>query len=231
MVIDMLNMPVNIPYHKTAWGEYSIQIEDYVKLGVAQQVGSEEGNALVQMVDPYSYRKLLTMPKMIFNGSNDEYWPVDAIKNYIDSIPGDNHLCYVPNAGHGLGDGTKALNTLSAFFGEAIRGNKHLKCEANIEESDGVVRLEIKADARDLQDAVLWSAVSSDRDIRDEKWTEASLKKKGEKEFTVILNYPESGYKAFYVDLVYKAPFGSDYTQSTRMFLMDSKSVYLDRGE
>ena len=231
MVIDMLNMPVNIPYHKTAWGGYSIQIEDYVELGVAQQVGSEEGNALVQMVDPYSYRKSLTMPKMIFNGSNDEYWPVDAIKNYIDSIPGDNHLCYVPNAGHGLDDGAKALNTLSAFFGQAITGNKHPKCDYSVAESNGRVTIKIKADAKNLNDAVLWSADSDDRDIRDETWQKKSLGKKGVKEFTVTVEYPETGYKAFYVDLVYKAPFGNDYTQSTRMFLTNNEKVFLDRGE
>lgn len=231
MVIDMLNMNVNIPYHKTAWGEYSIQIEDYVKLGVAQQVGSGEGTALVKMVDPYSYRKMLTMPKMIFNGTNDEYWPVDAMKNYIDSIPGDNHLCYTPNAGHGLGDKTKALTTLSAFFSEAITGNKHPKCDYTIEEKNGAVTLKIKANAIMLEDAVLWSAESDDRDIRDETWKEKSLGEKGEKEFTVTLYYPKSGFKAFYVDLKYKAPLGEDYTQSTRMFLMNDKNILLKRGE
>ena len=231
MVIDMLNMQVNIPYHKEAWGEYSIQIEDYVKLGVAQQVGSPEGTALVKMVDPYSYRKMLTMPKMIFNGTNDEYWPVDAIKNYIDDIPGDNHLCYTPNAGHGLGDEKTALTTLSAFFGEAITGNKHPKCDYTISENNGKVTLEVKADANLLDDAILWSADSKDRDFRDEEWIDKSLGEKGEKNFTVTINYPESGYKAFYVDLKYKAPFGTDYTQSTRVFLMDNKEVYLDRGK
>lgn len=231
MVIDMLNMQVNIPYHKKAWGAYSIQIEDYVKLGVAQQVGSPEGEALVKMVDPYSYRKMLTMPKMIFNGTNDEYWPVDAIKNYIDDIPGDNHLCYIPNAGHGLGDKTKALNTLSAFFGEAVIGNKHPKCDYTISEDNGVVTLEVKANPKLLDDAILWSAESDDRDFRDEEWTGKSLGEKGEKDFTVTLKHPKSGFKAFYVDLKYKAPFGKDYTQSTRMFLMDNEELYLDRGE
>ncbi len=231
MVIDMLNMQVNIPYHKTAWGEYSVQIEDYVKLGVAQQVGSPEGEALVKMVDPYSYRKLLNMPKMIFNGTNDEYWPVDAMKNYIDSIPGDNHLCYIPNAGHGLGDKTQALTTLSAFFGEALTGNKHPKCDYTIAENNGTVSLKIMAEAEILEDAILWSVSSEDRDIRDDVWAAESLDKKGEDEFIVNLNYPESGYKAFYIDLKYKAPFGNDYTQSTRTFLMDNEKVFLNRGE
>ncbi len=231
MVIDMLNMPVNIAYHKTAWGKYSIEIEDYVKLGVAQEVNSPKGLALVSMVDPYSYRKSLTMPKMIFNGANDPYWPVDAMKNYIDSIPGDNHLCYIPNAGHGLGDKVQALNTLSSFFGETITGGKHPVCDYSVSESNGEATITIKADENLLEDAILWSAGSDDRDIRDNTWNAESLGETGKKEFSVTVKYPQSGYKAFYVDLKYKAPFGGDYTQSTRMFLMDSKKLYLNRGE
>ncbi len=76
MVIDVLNMPVSIPYHKEVWGDYSEQIEDYVKLGIAQDMESQEGKDLATMIDPYSYRATLTMPKLIIIGTNDEYWPV-----------------------------------------------------------------------------------------------------------------------------------------------------------
>ena len=120
MVIDVLNMPVNIDYQKKVWGDYSIEIEDYVKLGIAQQLGTPGGSELVQMIDPYSYRKSLTMPKMIFMGTNDPYWPVDAVKNYIDSIPGENHICYTPNAGHDLGDKKTAISALSALVGLTV---------------------------------------------------------------------------------------------------------------
>ncbi|MBE9517013.1 MAG: PhoPQ-activated pathogenicity-like protein PqaA type, partial [Bacteroidetes bacterium] len=88
MVIDVLNMPVNLDYQVQVWKEYSIQIEDYTKLGIPQDVHTENGDDITTMIDPYSYRKKLTMPKMIFIGTNDEYWPVDAIKHYIDDIPG-----------------------------------------------------------------------------------------------------------------------------------------------
>jgi PhoPQ-activated pathogenicity-related protein len=219
MVIEMLNMPVNIDYHKVTWGDYSIQIEDYVKLGIAQQVNTPGGSDVVQMIDPYAYRKTLTMPKMIFIGTNDEYWPVDAIKNYIDSIPGDNHICYVPNAGHNLGDKQKAFATLSAFFAATITDSKYPVCDYSVSEKNGKVSLTIKATSDILKDAILWSADSSDRDFRDEKWTEKSLGKKNQEKFGVEIELPASGFRAFYVDLKYEAPLGGDYTQSTRMFL------------
>jgi len=81
MVIDVLNMPVSLDYQIKSWGDYSVQIEDYVKLGIPQSTGSPDGQAITTMIDPYSYRGKLIMPKMIFMGTNDEYWVVDNIKN------------------------------------------------------------------------------------------------------------------------------------------------------
>ncbi len=225
MVIDMLNMPVNIEYHKVTWGNYSIQIEDYVKLGIAQQVASDEGSKVVRMVDPYSYRKNLTMPKMILMGTNDEYWPVDAVKNYIDSIPGDNHICYTPNSGHNLGDKKTALGTLSAFFGTIISGQQVPKCDYTVAVENGKIVVKINADAALLTDAIVWSATSADREFRDKTWTSTSLGKPGVESFTFETPVPATGYQAFYIDLKYKAPFGGEYTQSTRMFLSDSNGI------
>lgn len=219
MVIDVLNMPVNVDYQKEVWGDYSIEIQDYVDLGIAQQLGTPGGNELVKMIDPYSYRKSLTMPKMIFMGTNDPYWPVDAVKNYIDSIPGNNFICYTPNAAHNLGDKKKAFATLSAFFGTTITNGDYPVCDYSISEKDGKIILTVKSTPEILRDAIVWSSDSEDQDFRDEEWTSQSLDAAGKAEITVDIDYPESGFKAFYVDLKYKAPFRGDYTQSTRMFV------------
>lgn len=231
MVIDMLNWPLNLEYHKTTWGDYSIQIEDYVKLGIVQKSNTPEGKKVAKMVDPYSYRQFLTMPKMILMGTNDEYWPVDAIKNYIDSIPGNNHICYTPNAGHDLGDKKTALTTLSAFFGTTITNGVYPKCDYSVTEENGKIMLKIQATPEILEDAVLWSATSGDREFRDKVWSSVSLGKTNVAEFTQEITYPEKGFKAFYIDLKYKAPVTGSFTQSTRMFLANSEKILLERGE
>jgi PhoPQ-activated pathogenicity-related protein len=216
-----------VDYQKKAWGDYSIEIEDYVKLGIAQQLGTPGGNDLVKMIDPYSYRKTLTMPKMLFMGTNDPYWPVDAVKNYIDSIPGDNHICYTPNAAHDLGDKKKAFATLRAFLGTTETNGKYPICNYTVSENNGTVTLTVKTTPELLDDAILWSADSKDEDFRDEKWSDQSLSGAGKSEIKVQVKYPASGFKAFYVDLKYKAPFGDDFTQSTRMFVADPTEVLL----
>lgn len=227
MVIDVLNMPVNISYQKEVWGDYSVEIEDYVKLGIVQDLGSSDGNDLVKMIDPYSYRKSLTMPKMIFMATNDPYWPVDAVKNYIDSIPGDNHICYTPNAGHNLGTKIKALTSLSAFFGITLNNGNYPDCNYEITEKEGTITVTVRSEPGQIIDADFWIADSDDPDFRDEEWTESDPDITGNDQTVASIRYPESGYLAFYVDLKHKSPSGFEYTQSTRMFVADTVRVRL----
>ena len=225
MVIDVLNMPVNIDYQIVTWGNYSVEIEDYVKLGLAQQFGTSQENDLVKMIDPYSYRKTLTMPKMLFMGTNDPYWPVDAVKNYIDDIQGDNHICYTANAEHDLGDKKKAFATLSAFVGNTVSKEKYTVCNYTISEQNGKIALTVNTTADKLVDAALYTTTSGNQEFRDKKWSSVSLKAEKKPVVKVELNYPKSGFEAFYVELKYKSPFGADFTQCTRMFVTSDKQV------
>jgi len=225
MVIDMLNMPVSMDYQKEAWGDYSEQIKDYVNLGIVQKLDDKNGKDIVQMIDPYSYRETLTMPKMIFIAANDEYWPVDAVKNYIDSIPGDNRIHYIPNAGHDMGDHHDVFKTLNAFFSISVTDSKYPVCDYSVEETNGKIKLKIQTTPKLLVDVILWTATSEDRDFRNDKWTSGSLGTPSRNGITVETDYPVSGFKAFYVDLKYRAPFGGDYTESTRMFVSDQNHI------
>ncbi|MBN1480856.1 PhoPQ-activated pathogenicity-like protein PqaA type [candidate division KSB1 bacterium] len=228
MVIDVLNMPVQMDYQIAVWQDYSPQIEDYVKLEIPQAVSTPEGQELVTMIDPYSYREKLTMPKMIFIGTNDEYWPVDAVKHYINDIPGDNFIHYTANAGHGLGDGEEALKTLSAFFAETLEGVKHPVCSWGISEQGNGLLLLVDVEDMAMHRAVLWTAESKDRDFRDAVWLSTQVAGEGAPEVHVPVDYPAQGYKAFYVDVFYEHPNGGEYAKSTRMFVADAKELFVN---
>jgi len=224
MVIDVLNMPVNLDYHIKVWEEYSEQINDYVKLEIPQQVHSEDGDAITKMVDPFSYREKYTMPKMIFIGTNDEYWPVDAVKHYIDEIPGENYIHYVPNAGHDLGGGTQALKALSAFWGRTLEKEDYPDYFYSVSSDSEFATVNLTFETEELKNIYLWSAVSEDRDFRDEEWNSQDLLFEEDK-ITPKIDYPENGFKAFYIDLEYKDPKGGTYTKSTRMYVVNSDTV------
>ena len=227
MVIDMLNMPVNLDYQVQVWGDYSVQIQDYVKLGIPQAVHTEEGDEITTMIDPYAYREKLTMSKMLFMGTNDEYWPIDAVKNYLDDIPGQNFIHYVPNAGHDLGGGQQAVEALSAFFGNTLQGNAYPVCQWDITEKEDEIALNVTATPDQLVDAVLWSADSEDRDFRDEEWVSQPLGAKNQQQVQARIDYPASGYKAFYLDLQYADPNGGVYSESTQAYVADDDEVFV----
>lgn len=225
MVIDMLNMPVSMNYKLKVWNDYSIQIEDYVKLGIVQDMGSNKSNDLVTMIDPFSYRKKLTMPKMLIMGTNDEYWPIDNVKNYFDSIPGNNFIHYIPNVGHSMGDKKESSANLSSFFAYTLANKTYPVCSWKTTTTNNSVKVTLKATANKLTNVVIWYADSPDKDFRNDAWKSKSLNIKNKSTIVVTEELPTSGYKAFYVNLQYTDPNGVPFSESTRVFMTDNKTV------
>lgn len=225
MVIDILNMPRNLAYQLESYGEYSEQIEDYSKLGILDDIRSESGEAIVTMIDPYSYRKLLTMPKLLFMGTNDEYWVIDNVKNYLKGLPGLTMIHYVPNAGHNLGGGATAFSALSAFFGITLNHATYPtdKWRASVKKNKVYVKVEASKDI--LEGVKIWYADSDKRDFRKAEWKSRDLQISNKSSFKVAEKLPSSGYHAFYVDLKYKDANGGSYTISTRAFMTDTKKI------
>jgi len=226
MVIDMLNMPVSMKYQLESWNAFSEQIQDYVKLGIVQEMATATGNEITRMIDPYSYRRLMDKPKLIVMGTNDAYWPIDNVKNYLDDIPGRNMLYYVPNAGHNLGTGIEAVNALSAFFANTLQGVVHPACDWKARLRKRTVTVTLSASGDRLEDVVLWRAASPDRDFRNEKWTSKSLGISVQSRISQEQPLPTSGYAAFYYDLKYRDANGNPYQLSTRVFLTDAGRLY-----
>jgi PhoPQ-activated pathogenicity-related protein len=224
-VIDILNMPVNLDYQLEVWDDYSVEIQDYVDLGIPQDVNTPLGMDITTMIDPYSYLDQLTMPKMIFIGTNDPYWPVDAIKNYFDDLLGENYIHYVANAGHDLNGGEEAIPVLGAFFSNTISSQPYPECSWEVTETGTDIILDVTGTSNMIQAAYLWSANSEDRDFRDEEWNSTNLEMINNSTVNTTIEYPAAGFRAFYMDLEYADPDNGDYTISTRMFVTDEDEI------
>ena len=230
MVIDLLNMPKTLEYQKEIYGEYSQEINDYVELGIPQAMNNDFGKAIVTMIDPYSYREKLTMPKMIFMGTNDEYWTADAVKHYINQIPGENMLNYVPNAGHGLGDKVQVFKTLGAFYNLTINDGQYpLNC-SSVTVKKKSISVNVSQQSPKLLRAVCWTAFSDTRDFRKSEWKSREIKINDatKTEIDTTINFPRKGYTAFYVDLIYPSPLGGEFSVSTRMYVADQRNVFVE---
>ena len=66
---------------------------------------------------------------------------------------------------------------------------------------------------------------SEDRDFRDNEFIENPVEAEPADEILVSVKYPEAGFRAFYVDLIYKDLNGGLYSKSTRMFVANPEKI------
>lgn len=226
LVIDTLNMPEQMNNQVKAFGKPSEMIRDYTDRKLVPIPDSTEARRLWQMIDPWVYRDKITVPKMIINGANDPYWPLDALNTYWDDLKGDKWLIYVPNAGHDLREtdrnGSKeliparAVNTLAAFaycqtFDKPMPGLAWV-CDEKV----GICRLEVTSAAKPKSLRV-WKAESPTRDFRKARWVQDKTAM-----FPAVVTAPERGFRAFFAETEYELD-NLTFTLTTQLRILEAK--------
>lgn len=220
IVIDVLNFPKQMTYQKETWGTYSEQIADYTSKGLVRESGQPQTpreEHLWRMMDPYTYRHQLTLPKLLIVGTNDRYWVVDAMGQYWDDLVGPKFALQVPNAGHNLGDGREhAMTTLAAFFRHAATGTELPQIDWKVTNSNRQLTFNFHANSAPVK-VTLWQATAEKRDFRDSTWTASDVPGNGTTR-TARLPLPERGHLATFGELQFHG-FGTPYSLTTLIFV------------
>jgi PhoPQ-activated pathogenicity-related protein len=226
VVIDTLNMPLQMKNQVNAFGKPSEMIRDYTNRKLVPIPDTTEAQKLWRMIDPWVYREKITVPKMIINGANDPYWPLDALNSYWEDLKGDKWILYVPNAGHDLRERDpngrpellpqRAVNTLAAFaqcmiFDKPMPGLKWV-CD----EKEGICKLEVNSGAKAISTRV-WKAEAPTRDFRQARWTEDKDAK-----FPATVTAPDKGFRAFFAETEYELD-DLKFTLSTQIRILAAK--------
>lgn len=219
MVIDMLNFNVQSQQQMKVWGKFSEQIEDYTRKGLVREDGqprTEREAHLWKMMDPYTYRAQLTLPKLIINGANDRYWLVDATSNYWDDLHGPKRIHVVPNAGHNLKEGRDAvLSTIGVYFQHLATGTELPQLAWRQSVGDESLHLSLTSD-REPVAVKVWTAASATTDFRESPWTAKPASGK-EGEFAFSIPRQPDGHQAFFGQAQYQ-DFGLDYFLTTLVY-------------
>jgi PhoPQ-activated pathogenicity-related protein len=209
IVIDVLNVRKSMIHHYSAYGFWAPAIGDYVRHKIPEWMDTPEYAALLKLVDPYSYRDRLTMPKYMVNATGDQFFLPDSSQFYFDDLKGPKYLRYVPNADHSLKE-SDAMASIEAFYHAILRSTPLPKFSWRIE-ADQSIRVLVQDRPEHVH---LWQATNPKaRDFRLETlgkvWQKSKLTPNSAGEYVAIVEPPPTGWTAFLVELIY--PSGERY--------------------
>lgn len=206
MVIDLLNVIPSFQHHYRVYGFWSPAITDYYDEGIMDQFDGPGFRKLMSIIDPYSYRRRLTMPKLLINAAAGQFFTPDSSRFYFAQLPGEKYLRYEPNANHSL-KGTDAYENLAAFYLAIVHRfplpRFHWKFEKN-----GSIR--VVTEEKPLQ-VKLWQATNPlHRDFRVD-WVgplyKSSVLQPTEPDVYVArVRKPPKGWTAAFVELAFPGP-------------------------
>lgn len=221
MVIDVLNVQKQMEHQLEHYGQPSEEVGDYTAGGMMKAINTPRGKQLMALEDPYSYRDILTLPKLIILGTNDPYWSQDSLNLYWDDLKGPKWVTYTPNSGHGLDDRPHVYSTLSAFIRMIAGHKKFPKMDWSYAETPDGVELTIKSDMTPKSARIFHNAAPT-RDFRKFKnWTSDPITVSG-KTATGYTTSPKEGWVATFGEVTYEID-GQPYTLSTQIRLLPAK--------
>jgi PhoPQ-activated pathogenicity-related protein len=190
-------------HHFAAYGFWAPSIGNYVQHKITQRTGTPELAKLYELVDPYSYRDRLTMPKFILNAAGDQFFLPDSSQFYYDDLQGEKYLRYVPNTDHGMGR-SDATESLAAFYW-TIMNDKPRPQYTWTREGDNSLRVTTKDKPTKV---TLWQATNPNaRDFRLEMigpaYKPTELQAESDGVYVGKVETPEKGFKAFFVEMQY----------------------------
>jgi PhoPQ-activated pathogenicity-related protein len=220
IVIDVINVRACKMNHYAAYGFWAPAVGDYTRHKVHERFDTPQYAELLKIVDPYSYRDRLTLPKFIMNASGDQYFPPDSSKFYFDGLPGVKYLRYVPNVNHSL-KGSDAVQSVLTFY-QAILNNTPLPRYSWKVESDGSIRVETEDKPIEVN---LWQATNPKaRDFRLESigpaYKKSPLSSEGTGIYVARVDKPPQGWTAFFVELVFPSGGSAPYKFTTQVHIV-----------
>ena len=226
MVIDILNMGLQLEHQKRIWGDVSYKINDYSERDIFRHLATDDGRALLDIVDPYHYRQDLKQPKLIVISTNDHYWPLDALNLYWNDLLGPKYILYLPGNKHRLIDYPRVVGSVNALHQHVTKGKELPQLSWNFTNGDGRLSLKVESDMPPSK-VVAWVASSPTRDFRDAQWTSFPTQNKDNAYFYDFV-LPELGYSAVFGEAVFDEDTDAPYFLSTNVNIV--KAISVDRN-
>lgn len=211
---------------KYIYGGYSSSLRDYVDYNVFSRLDTPAGESLLKIVDPYRYRELLTMPKLLINSTGDRSFLPDSSRFFADNLLGPSYLHFAPNTDYSV------LNTLDldeasqeaigAFYIAQVKGSDLPTMTASYNPGTRQITL---WPGETPKSVMFWSANAPKfRDFRQvtlgDKWTSKTVSPSPDGAYRDTIPAPVSGYSAGFMKVTFSGPESSiDHIFTTRIWV------------
>jgi len=222
MVIDVLNIGEQMTHHFAAYGFYSDAIHDYVDLDVIRRIYTPQGQALLEIVDPFEYRERYTQFKYGLNSTGDQFFLPDSAQFYFANLADEKYLRYIPNTDHGL-DGTypyndDALESLTLFYYSILQNLSRPQFNWTVSAEN---RIEVQTTTTPKQ-VRLWQATNPNArnfrlDVIGTAWNVSVLTDQGGGKYVGEVAEPAQGWRAFFVEMIFDSGTAVDYKFTTEV--------------
>ena len=98
LVMDIMHLEKSVPYLFKVYPAGSVVTLRYK--GLIKNLSSEHINTLFFITDPFSYLKLLTIPKLLVSATGDNFFPPDLKRFYYHDLLGEKAIRVIPNSDH-----------------------------------------------------------------------------------------------------------------------------------
>jgi len=98
LVFDTLNFQQTLPRHKQWYDDINHPLDEYHRYDIFTLDNLEK----LSIIDPYTYRDRIHIPKYIINSTGDKFFLPDSSNYYFHDISGTNLLLYISNTCHDL---------------------------------------------------------------------------------------------------------------------------------
>ena len=115
-VIDVLNVQKSMLHHNLVYEGWSPVLKDYENFNIPNRIFGKEFSDLMNYIDPYKYIKQISVPKLIINAGNDQFFLPDNSQFYFNDLTGNKHLMMLPNAGHQFKLNKSQMDSIATYF-------------------------------------------------------------------------------------------------------------------
>jgi PhoPQ-activated pathogenicity-related protein len=204
VVIDMLNLEASFDHHWKNYGFWAPAVDDYVREGIMDWMGTPEFDRLLELTEPYSFKANYDMPKLLINAAGDQFFQPDSWEFYWNELIGEKHMQYVPNFGHDLSE-SDAIPNMISFYASVLNQTPRPQYEWKVTDDKIILTL----DPADKPISVKnWTAENQNsRDFRVDEfgpnWKSSEVKINESGTYELALESPEKGFKGYFIEVTF----------------------------